>query len=109
MANVLNTASSLQCPHGGSVSVVTSNTRVQMGGSYVLRASDTFTIAGCPFTLGASPHPCTQVNWVQPAVRCQVAGDFTLTEDSIGMCEAADMAIQGTVVINFTQAQVSNL
>jgi hypothetical protein len=109
MAGLLNTSSVLMCPHGGTVSAITANTRVQAGGDYAVRATDTFTIAGCPFTIGPSPHPCVLVQWVQPAQQSQVLGDFTLTEASVGLCLAADQAPQGTVQILFTQPQVESL
>jgi hypothetical protein len=107
MAGLLNSSSVLMCPHGGTVSVVTSNARVKAGGDYLVRSSDTFLIAGCPFILGLVPHPCVQVQWVQPAARSQVLSDFTLTEESVGLCVAADQAVQGTVQIVFTQPQVT--
>ena len=34
-------------------------------------------------------------------------GDFTLTEESVGLCVAVDQAVQGTVLIVFTQPQVA--
>ena len=107
MAGLLNMSSIMMCPHGGMVNAVTTNTRVQAGGDFVLRSSDTFLIAGCPFVLGTVPHPCVQVQWVQPALSSQVMSDFTLTEESVGLCVAPDMAVQGTVLISFTQSQVS--
>jgi hypothetical protein len=107
MAGLLNSSSVLVCPHGGTVSVVTSNTRVNAGGGAVVRAGDSFLVAGCPFILGLVPHPCVEVQWVVPASRSQALGDFTLTEDSIGLCTAADQAVQGTVQIVFTQPQVT--
>jgi hypothetical protein len=107
MAGLLTTSSILMCPHGGTVSAITSNTRVQIGGDFAVRASDTFLIAGCPFILGLVPHPCMQVQWVQPAEKSQAMGDFTLTEDSVGLCVAPDQAVQGTVQIVFTQPQVA--
>jgi hypothetical protein len=109
VAGFLTTSSILQCPHGGMVNVISTNTRTQAGSTYMLRSSDTFTIAGCPFSIGSSPHPCVQVQWVQPAARSQAIGDFTLTEESVGLCSAADQAVQGTVLINFTQSQDSGL
>ena len=107
MSGLLNTASVMMCPHGGTVQAVTSNTRTQAGGAYALLASDTFTIAGCPFAIGPTPHPCVQVQWVQPALRSTVGGDATLTLQSVGLCTAADQAVQGSVLITTTQAQVS--
>jgi len=107
MPGLLNMASVMMCPHGGSVQPVSSNTRVQAAGDMVLRSSDTFLIAGCPFILGLVPHPCMQVQWVQPAARSQVIGAFTLTESSVGLCVAADQAVQGPVTIAFSQPRVS--
>jgi hypothetical protein len=108
MAGLLTVSSIMQCPHGGMVNVVSSDTRVQAVSSFVLRSSDTFTVASCPFNPG-TPHPCVRVQWVQPSLKSQAMGDFTLTEESVGLCVAADMAVQGTVLISFTQAQNSGL
>ena len=91
------------------MNVISTDTRVQAAGGYVLRSSDTFIIAGCPFLLGLVPHPCVQVQWVQSALRSRVVGDFTLNEESVGLCIAVDQAVQGVVLINFTQSQVSGL
>jgi hypothetical protein len=107
MPGLLNMSSVMMCPHGGQVQPVTSNARVKAGGDYALRASDTFLIAGCAFILGLVPHPCMQVQWVVPAMRDKVTGDSALTEASVGLCVAADQAVQGTVIIAFTQPQVS--
>ncbi|MBZ5510979.1 MAG: hypothetical protein LAN70_07385 [Acidobacteriia bacterium] len=107
MAGLLNSSSVLMCPHLGTVSVVTSNTRVKGGGDFLLRSSDTFTIKGCTLNVSGAPHPCIQVQWMESDLRSKAAGDFTLSEDSVGMCVAADQAPQGTVLIQFTQPQVS--
>jgi hypothetical protein len=109
MPGLLNTESVLMCPHGGTVQIISSNTRVQVGGSYAARSSDTFIIAGCPFILGLVPHPCVQVQWVMPAERSEVMSDFTLTEASVGLCIAPDQAPQGTVLVVTTQPQVGGL
>ena len=108
MAALLTSSSVLMCPHGGTVSAVTSNAQVKAGGDFVLRQSDTFLVSGCPFVIPPStPQPCLQVQWVQAAVQTQVLNDFVLTEDSVGMCVSAEQAVQGTVLINSTQPQVS--
>jgi hypothetical protein len=107
MAGLLNTSSIMMCPHGGTVSAVSANTRVKAASDFVLRASDTFLIAGCAFVIGVVPHPCLQVQWVQPDMRSQVMSDSTLSEQSVGLCVAADQAVQGTVLIMFTQPRVS--
>jgi hypothetical protein len=108
MAALLTSSSVLMCPHGGTVSVVTSNTQVKAAGDFVLRQSDTFLVAGCPFTIPPGvPHPCVQVQWVEAALQTQAAGDFALTEESVGLCVAADQAVQGSVLICFAQPQAS--
>lgn len=102
MPALLNTSSVMMCPHGGTVSAITSNTRTKAVGGFMLRSSDTFLIAGCVLN-----HPCVRVQWVQADTRSQVIGDFTLSESSLGLCVAADQAIQGNVLILFTQPRVT--
>lgn len=107
MANLLTAASVMMCPHGGTVNAISSNTKAKAAGSYLLRASDTFLIVGCPLNVAGAPHPCVQVQWVQTALKSKAIGDFNLTMNSVGLCVAADQAVQGTVLINTTQPKVS--
>ena len=109
MAGLLTTSSVLMCPHGGTVTATTSNARAKAAGSFILRATDTFLVAGCPFVVAGSPHPCVRVQWVQAAARSKAVSDFTLTQDSVGLCAAGDGAVQGTVLISATQPRVSGL
>jgi hypothetical protein len=109
MAGLLTVSSVLMCPHGGTVLATTANGRVSAGGDYVLRSSDTCTIAGCPLNIAGAPHPCMTVQWIVPATRGQVLGDVTLTESSVGLCLAGDQAPQGTVLIAVTQQRVAGL
>jgi len=95
------------CPHGGTVTATTGNTRAKAAGAFLLRASDTFTIAGCALNIAGAPHPCVQVRWVQPALQGKAGGDFLLNEASVGLCVAPDQAIQGTVLILATQPKVA--
>jgi hypothetical protein len=107
MPGLLNRSSVMMCPHGGQVQSITGNARVQAAGDFVLRSSDIFLIAACPFFLGPDPHPCMTVQWVQPAARSQVSGDYTLTAASLGLCLAADETMQGPVTIVATQPRVA--
>ena len=50
-----------------------------------------------------------QVQWVLPATGSQAVGDFTLTEASVGLTVAADMAVQGTVLVTMAQPRVSGI
>lgn len=108
-AALLNKASQLMCPHGGTVTIITSNSRAKASGDFLVRASDTFTIAGCPLIVSGVAHPCVKVTWVQPAGRSKTVSDANLTEQSTGLCVAADQAAQGTVQIVFSQPRVKGL
>ena len=106
MPKLLTTSSTLMCPHGGTVSIISANTRAKAGGSFVARASDTYLIAGCVLNVAGAPHPCVSVRWVQPAARVKVMGDFVVNAASTGLCVAADQAVQGTVLVLMTQPRV---
>jgi hypothetical protein len=107
MGRLLNASSQMMCPHGGTVTASTSNSKARADSGFVLRQSDTFTIAGCVLNVAGAPHPCVRVQWVQPTLQNRAAGDSALAEESVGLCVAADQAVQGTVLVVFTQARVS--
>jgi hypothetical protein len=109
MTAYLTTASTLQCPHGGMVSAVPADRRVSLGGSPIVLSSDTFTVGGCVFNVAGAPHPCLQVQWIVTALRSTAGGSQPLTSASVGLCKAADGAVQGPVMIASTQAKVSGL
>src|SRR5215212_973427 len=106
MSALLTTSSVLMCPHGGTVTATSSNTRAKAG-DFLVRMSDTFTIAGCSFSTPGGPHPCVRVQWVKATMRCKAIGDLVLSQDSVGLCLAADQALQGTVLIQSTQMRAS--
>lgn len=108
MGHYLTSASTLTCPHGGSVSPVPAAGGVAVAGSAVLTTSDSFPVGGCAFALGTTPHPCVQVQWVVDALR-GAAGSATLTTDSVGLCKAADGAVQGQVLVQAAQSGVGGL
>jgi hypothetical protein len=107
MGALLNRAAQLMCPHGGKVQITTTNTKTKAGGDYVVRAGDTYLITGCPFVVGIPPHPCVSIRWVVTAFQSKAVSDSCLTTDSVGLCIAADQAVQGTVTIVNTQQVVS--
>jgi hypothetical protein len=108
MPPLLTQSSTMTCPHGGIVTAIPGSTRASAGGATVLRASDTFVIAGCTFA-PVSPHPCVTVEWVVTAQRGRHSGDFVLSEASVGFCLAGDQARQGVVMIEATQPRDSGL
>jgi hypothetical protein len=103
-APLLTTSATMMCPHGGTVSAVSSNSKTKAG-DYVLRGTDTFTIAGCSLVLGTVPHPCVSVKWVVTDMHTKAMGDLTLDVQSTGLCQAADQAVQGTVIITPAQTK----
>jgi hypothetical protein len=108
MPALLTVASTMMCPHGGTITAVPGQTSATAGAS-ILRGCDTFLIAGCPFAIGPNYSPCLTVQWVQTATRVQAGGDFILNEASVGLCLAATRAPQGTVLILQTQPRTSGL
>lgn len=102
-AGTLTAASTLMCPHGGTITVTTSNTKTVADGA-VLRDTDTFTISGCSFNVSGSPVPCLTVRWVKTDARVTVLGGRTLSEASIGLCLNGAQAPQGTVLVQRTQS-----
>ena len=108
MPGFLTTTSVMMCPHGGNVQAISGNTQVMAGGAPILRSSDTFIVAGCAFMIGPMPSPCVTVQWVQAAAQSTI-GDSTLTEASVGLCQAATQAVQGPVIIASTQPSVQGL
>jgi hypothetical protein len=102
---LLTAASTMMCPHGGTVLPVPSSASVSAGAP-VLRLGDVCTIVGCTFQISGAPNPCVTVQWTGPAARV-TAGAPVLTEASVGLCLAATQAPQGVVLIAATQPLVS--
>jgi hypothetical protein len=103
----LTLASRLVCPHGGTVVVVTFNTRVQAAGTPMLTSSDLFLVVGCPLTLGPAPSPCLTVQWLASDRKSKLAGGTTLSTASVGICKAASGGPQGTVAVAANQGRAS--
>lgn len=97
------------CPHGGTASTTSTNTRVKVGGMYVATLSDVTTVAGCPFTIPGSPpkpQPCVKVQWLVPALRVKVMGNPALLQTSSGLCLSAEQIPQGSPNVVSTQIRV---
>ena len=73
MPALLTVASTMMCPHGGTVAAIPSQTRAAAGAPIVL-GSDTFLVAGCPFNISGVPNPCISVQWLVTATRVQAGG-----------------------------------
>ena len=108
----ITTTSTLQCPHGGAVQIISTNLNVDTSGSALALATDTFTISGCPFQIpigtGTIPSPCVSIRWIKSDLRNSVNGIPTLSTTSVGLCLAATQIPQGPVSIVNTQTKVSS-
>jgi hypothetical protein len=101
----LTKSSTMQCPHGGQVQPVPSQSRAKAG-DFLLTSADTFTIAGCTFTLpSGTPSPCLSVTWLVADTRV-TACTATLSESDTGLCMNGQNAPQGQVSIVNTQQRV---
>jgi hypothetical protein len=105
-AYLFHVGAQAMCPHGGQISTASSNTRVKVGGQFVATSADTSTIAGCPFSTSAGPHPCVKVQWLVPAMRVKINHQAALLKDSTALCVAADQVPQGAPQILVVQMRV---
>jgi hypothetical protein len=104
----LTVASTLLCPHGGSVQIVAATPKASIQGAALVTKNDTFTVVGCPFQLpGPTPSPCLTVEWVATDMMVKVGGGPTLSTSSVGLCKAGTGAPQGTVIVAATQPGLS--
>jgi hypothetical protein len=110
--HLLNVSSTLQCPHGGSVSISSANTKVKADGAFAALSTDTFTISGCPFQIPATPpipSPCMTVQWLVTNMRTKTNSTPNLNKSSVGLCLSASQIPQGPVTIANTQSKASGL
>ena len=87
------------CPHGGQAILVTTNTRLMVGGAPALTFADIHMIAGCPFVIVLKPSPCLRIQWVTSSTRVKVNGVPVLTQASVGLCLSPEQAPQGPAII----------
>ena len=104
---ILTTATAASCPHGGQASFTAGQSAVTVDGSAALVATDTTKIAGCSFTIGNTPSPCTTVQWQNPATRVTAGGTPVLLDTSTGLCLSAASAPQGTLQVSSVQSRVT--
>jgi uncharacterized Zn-binding protein involved in type VI secretion len=98
------------CPHAGQVQVISSNTRVMVSGMQAATLGDTYTVAGCPFTIpGPKPQPCVKVQWLVPSSRILINGQPAILQTSSGLCQSAEQIPQGPPQIVASQTRVSGL
>jgi hypothetical protein len=94
------------CPHAGQVTAIPSSPRVMVGGQPVVTLSDTYLVAGCPFTVpGPKPQPCVKVQWLVPAMRVLVGGQPAILQSSNGLCLSPEQIPQGPPSVLVTQVR----
>lgn len=107
---LLHVGATAQCPHAGQVQIISTNTRVRVGGQPVALASDTYTISACPFQVpvgpGTKPQPCITIQWLVPATRVRVNGQPVVLQTSTGLCQSAEQIPQGPPSVVMTQVRV---
>jgi hypothetical protein len=109
--NSITTTATLQCPHGGTVQIISANTRVKADGAFMATATDTFTVSGCPFQLPTTPptpSPCITVKWIVTDTRVKANNAQTLSKSSSGICLSAAQLPQGPPTIVNTQTKVQS-
>jgi hypothetical protein len=95
------------CPHGGQMSIVSSNARVLAGGMAVATLADQYLIAGCAFTIPpGKPQPCVRVQWMTPATRVMVGGQPAMLLTSTGLALSAEGIPGGPPNVTSTQPRV---
>ena len=105
--NVLTTASTVMCTHGGQATLLTSNSKVLAQGAPALLETDAHPVVGCPFTVGPKYSPCVRIEWSAGSGQVSVGGTPVLTRSSLGKCFGAEGAVQGVATIANTQPKVT--
>ncbi|WP_374636563.1 hypothetical protein [Paracoccus sp. (in: a-proteobacteria)] len=85
MRYLLHMGATVMCPHGGQAQPSSSAARVKLSGQPAVTVAHMMTVAGCPFTSGSNPMPCTQVQWTTPATRVIIEGSPALLSSSSGI------------------------
>lgn len=103
----VNVGSVATCPHGGQISIISSNARVMASATPIATATDQFMVAGCVFTIPPGvPQPCLMVQWMSPATRVLVNGMPPVLQTSTGMVIAATGVPNGPPIVASTQLRV---
>ena len=107
MANVLHANAAISCPHGGTASLQSMQTRVAASGQIVADLSGQWVITGCSFTVGGRPQPCVTVHWTTAATQVSVLGHNVVTQGSTGVCLSIEGTAHGALIIAGVQQRVT--
>jgi hypothetical protein len=106
---ICTTASTMTCPHGGTIILTTSNAKMKVQGAFALLVTDVHIVAGCPFAVGPKYQPCVTVRWSAGATETNVDGTPVLIQTSIGTCYSVEQIPQGVAVIAQVQPNAKGL
>jgi hypothetical protein len=81
-AYLLTANATVQCVHGGSASPTNRSARVKANGEPIVTQSSTYTVSGCPYTVGPVYMPCVTAQWTTAAQRIRAGGEPVLLQDS---------------------------
>ncbi len=104
---VLTTASTITCTHGGQTILLPANFKVTVDGGFALLESGLYLVIGCPFTVGPKYSPCIRIEWTAGAAKVKINETKVLVRSSIGKCINAEGAPQGIALIINTQMKVT--
>jgi hypothetical protein len=101
---LITVGATAMCPHGGQMTIVSSDARVIASGMPVATMADQYLIAGCAFTIPpGKPQPCVRVQWITPAVRVLVNGQPPLLQTSTGLAQSVEGIPGGPPIVTTTQ------
>ena len=104
MIPILTTASTVMCPHGGSLKLTTSNQIAIISGAPALLLTDVHQVGGCPFLLpNGKPQPCVTARWTSGATQAKLWDIPMLLQNSVGLCFSAEQIPQGPPVVAAVQ------
>lgn len=95
---VLHMSATILCLHGGQAQPTATNPRVKVGNQPIVTQAAPHSVAGCPFTVGASPSPCIIAQWVTAATRVRASGIPVLLQDSQAVCTPNGTGVNAFVV-----------
>ena len=113
---LLHERASMTCPHGGTVTVSPTQTKVVADRMAVATSDAQITVAGCPFQVpagtGTKPQPCVTVKWTSIAGRVKVLGKFAMLQPApsgpgAGICQSGEQIPQGSPTVQSVQKKAT--
>ena len=103
MPKLITLNSTVQCPHGGTAVLTTTNAEAKADGAYILLVSDVHVISGCPFidvTPAQVGGPCLTLLWQNGTMIAKHRTGPFVSMASVGLCFNAKQIPQGPAVLS---------